>query len=225
MNSGSANSNSPDGASENDAGVSLRALRKEHEALKSSSHARIQHLTHRYESLSAEKTRLEAELADARRMSAKGSRKTIKALTAAADTAWREVDALQMENAGLLTQVQEYCAYKHESEALLRQLQDALEATRQTAHSRMKYLTRENAMKLREQKHEADGLIREATFRMLDKSVECRALSQRIREVQGAAQAQISAMQNALAEARGLHGQFGVQAGILPHQMSILQTF
>jgi len=224
MNSDPAKFNSPDGASENgasenDARASLHALRKEHEALKSSSHARIQHLTHRNKSLSAEKTQLEAELAEARR--AKSSRKTIKALTTAADTAWGEVDALRRENARLLTQVQEYTAYEHESEALLRQLQDALEATRQTAYSRMQYLTRENVMKLREQKHEADELIREATFRMLDKSAECRALSQRILEVQGSAQAQISAMQNALAEAR----QFSVHAWIMSNQMSIPQTF
>ena len=216
MGGGSTSSSSPGSSSraDSDTNASLRALRKEHEALKSSSCAQIQDLTRRNNSLSAARVQLENELSEAYRISStsvKSSRQTIRALAGAADSAWSEVDTLKMENTRLVAEVEWLTAYKQRSEILLKQSQDTLESTRQLAYTRIQHLTNEHATKLSDQKFETDKLIRDANRRVLDKSMECRTLSQRIQGVQEAAQAQISGMRNELAQAKMMTEQFSTR--------------
>jgi chromosome segregation ATPase len=180
-----ANSSSPGASSRADSSpnASLRALRKEHEALKSSSRAQIQELTRRNNSLSA----VNSELSEAYRISStsvKRSRQTIRTLATDADTARGEVDILKMEITRLEAKVGELAAYKKRSEILLKQFQDALESTRQATYSRIQHLTNENANKLHDQQLETDRLIRDANRHFLDKAMECRALTHQIQDIQ-----------------------------------------
>lgn len=207
------NSSSPCRSPRADPGADaeLHKLRKEYEALKNSSHEQIQELTRHNNLLSGAKIQLENKLYEAHRTtsaSVKNSHRTIRALVAAADTARSEVDTLKTDNARLLAQVEGLTMCKQGNENLLKQLRGSLEATRQAAYTRVRRLTEENTERLEEWEYQAERLIRDANRRVLDKSTECRALSQRIQEVQEDACARISIMQNQLAEAKAITEQF-----------------